>query len=434
MEPNTSPRVPRVLILGSAGHGKLVTEYLWSEIPEDINIADYQVLIMDFTSLVDPETAMGVDVDRLPPFSQFAKFMFSMGSEIIVIGNKDFRFGKPPRSEESGYWLPRLPTFDYDQGETILLLDQSFEYYMTHVQKWAYCLRLGDWFPHKNLPAFISEAGLGKVLTFDVNLSPIAVNRYKRQIAFRANFKAGSFESGNLIWLPPTTDLSSADAIMLILKERYHLYSGRKVPEWISRYPVPSEVPIRERIEITRNVISDLTRELESLEQKLKDGTNYHKLLYEFEESILGPVVRDALSELGGGLDEPGSPESEDDRLKDPMSREYMVAIRGHEGPLQLKDINDLAHRVSDMLILKNKLTKGLLVCNLQCNLPPAQRVNIFPRNCVIAANNTKICLLTTTQIYNAIRANQSGTFSRKKFWDTISLAEGPCGLPELGE
>jgi len=41
----------RILILGSEGYGRPVRSHGWSSLPVDLNVADYDTLILDFTGV-----------------------------------------------------------------------------------------------------------------------------------------------------------------------------------------------------------------------------------------------------------------------------------------------------------------------------------------------------------------------------------------------
>ena len=63
----------RVLVLGSSNHTRLVTAYQWDKLPKNLNVADFDTVIMDFTPFQDSAFAAGMNVDLIPDFRQFAR-------------------------------------------------------------------------------------------------------------------------------------------------------------------------------------------------------------------------------------------------------------------------------------------------------------------------------------------------------------------------
>jgi hypothetical protein len=434
MNTNDENHIPKILILGSRGHGQNLEEYLWNDIPDTLNVADYQTIIMDYTILNLPDVAKTAVLHNNLRDYQFAKFLFSPNSEIVIIGSPKFSFPfMQNQSWPATYWLPKYPLFDYETGDSINLIDPSFEYYMNHVETWSYCVRLDHIKSHKEIHTYLSEAGVGHK-DAAITITPIAENRYKRPIAFTMSFQAGPYESGKVIWLPPTTEIFSFDAINLLLKERYNLYSENAPPEWLSKYPLPAEVPVRKRISDIYKNIADLEDEKLAQHKNLIEITVFHKLLYESGEGILEPIVRSALRALGAEVEEPRVKGQEDGRLKDPFGRDATLEIKGREGPLRLRDINELDRWVRDSLVNEDRHSKGILIGNLMRDQDLHSRENVYPDNCLKAAKNSDICLLSTAQIYKAIQDQQNGKFEQQKFWDAIFSTNGACNLPQPPE
>lgn len=426
--------LPKILILGSYSHGKHVTEYSWNAIPETLNIADYQILIMDFTVLNNPEFLESVTIKNNMSEYQFGKFLFSPNSEVVVIGPGKFLFPYiGSRGRPSTYWLPKAPAFDYDSGNTVNIVDTSFEYYLKNVESWSFCLRPDGWDNHPQLPAYLNEAGVGHN-NAGVQITPLAENRYKRPIAFAVVFDVGPYQSGPVIWLSAPTKISTHEAIDLLLKERYKVFSEVNPPDWLVKFPLPKEIPLRAKIAHKQEEIKKFSDQIEELEQNLREETKYHQLLYESGEGVLEPIVRNALRELGAHVDDPKVKGRDDGRLTDPRGREATLEIKGREGQLKLRDINELDRWVRDSLVMEDRRSKGILIGNLKRDQPLDNRADIYPPNCLQAAKNSDMSLLTTSQIYRAIQDKQNGKFNQDEFWDAVFSANGDCDLPHPKE
>src|SRR3990172_1770344 len=109
----STKQIRRILILGSAPHTRLAKAYEWDKLPADLNISDFDTVIMDFTPFVNPEFAKGINIDLIPGWQQFARHIFSNDSEVIVIGSPNFRLGSNPFLY-STWWLPIAPHFVYE--------------------------------------------------------------------------------------------------------------------------------------------------------------------------------------------------------------------------------------------------------------------------------------------------------------------------------
>ncbi len=75
----------RILVLGSAPHARSVTTYTWDNLPQYLNVADYDVVILNLIPLLNEELARGLKLETLPSWEQFVRLLFSDDSEIIVI-------------------------------------------------------------------------------------------------------------------------------------------------------------------------------------------------------------------------------------------------------------------------------------------------------------------------------------------------------------
>jgi hypothetical protein len=110
-----------------------------------------------------------------------------------------------------------------------------------------------------------------------------------------------------------------------------------------------------------------------------------------------------------------------------------MLEIKGRTGTLRLADVRQLDQWVRDAIANENWASKGILIANMHCDETPGQRDDPFPTNCIQTAKHFQLCLLTTTQIFHALRLHQRGELDVQAFWNTIFGTSGVCELPELG-
>ncbi len=457
----SSAQKRRILVLGSTSHPMAVTSYTWDMVPPNLNVADYDVVILNFTPFLDEQDDPGVPYENLPDREQFVRLMFSKASEIIAIGSPESKIllnysSKPyvrmpsavPRSavgntadrpskrhyENVTWWLPSKPVCIFDGGEQIEVVDKSFSFYFQRLNRWSYHI-----------------TGLVRSDSYwashiHAEMQPIAETRFQRAIACQIEFKEvekdGSkhapttkvtARSGPVIWLPPPTEITAEEAINLILKERNGLRFEKVAPEWITAYQLPAEVPIEAEMRRLREEIRQLEAAYLLTEQQLKTEARFRKLLYEQGEDALEPVVRDALRLLGAHVIDPVRRGVEDGTLVDPFGRGGLLEIKGRSGPLKFEDVRQLDFWVRSKLAEEDAVApKGVLIANLFCSNPPGRRGVVFPDNCVRAAQRLEICLVTTTQLFNALLLHQQGILDVERFWNAVYNTNGVCLLPEL--
>ncbi len=436
----------RILVIGSGPHSRLVTAYKWHELPLFLNIADYDIVILNFVPLIQQKYAAEINFKLLPKVEQFAQLIFSNQSEVIAIGLPYTTIGNNILSAD--WWLPIQLNIVEDIGEQIRDIDPQFDYYLHQVDQWFF--HIDDRYRIKHelpiyLPLISSSAN-----SLKAHITPIAKTRYDKSIAFKVKLSAMYVdtrynlntesneqivkESGEIIWLPITTKISDYDAINLILTNRYGLKLEQAPPLWIENYKLPNQIPIEAKISHHINEIQRLQSELTIAQQELEVETRFRKLLYEQGVDGLEPIVRDALRELGATVYDPLVGENrEDGLLEDPKGRKAILEIKGRTKSLALTDVRQLHQWVQDALFKDNSEDrKGILIANMYCGVSLEQRKESFPANCIDMANKTKHCLLTTRQIYYAICLKQQGKFLVTDFWDSIFNTDGACSLPEI--
>jgi hypothetical protein len=84
-------------------------------------------------------------------------------------------------------------------------------------------------------------------------------------------------------------------------------------------------------------------------------------------------------------------------------------------------------------MLNQNWRGKGILIANTHYTQPPEQRNEPFPSNCIRAAQQLfGYCLVTTTQLFQAIATHQRNELDSREFWNAIFEVNGVCPLPEL--
>jgi hypothetical protein len=146
----------------------------------------------------------------------------------------------------------------------------------------------------------------------------------------------------------------------------------------------------------------------------------------------LEPVVREALASLGASVTVPEQAGLEDGRLVDSAGRAAMLEIKGKTGALGVEDVRQLDGWIRNAMADEGWEGKGVIVANLKLSEPPDTRDEVVAPNALTFAKRVEIGILTTPQLYEALRRDQEGTLDRHEFWEAVFSANGLVGLPSV--
>jgi hypothetical protein len=446
----------RILVLGSALHTQSIDAFAWNDLPGYLNVGDYDVIILNLVSFLEQQSNLGIRAERLPTWQQIARLLFSPNSEVICIGLPGVDTNNS-LYQSTTWWLPVTPEFVFNSGEVIRNVKPEFAYYFEHVRRWFF-YATPSFKPH-----FMGLAGYLRVVhpwanNLQVSMGAIAHTRFNQPIAFKLIFRAGYVDrsralparrgkdagveplltSGVAVWLPPPTEISADEAISLILRERYRRSVDVATPEWAATYQLPQQQAIAAQVNHRQQEIERLQQEIALAQKQLEATTSLNRLLYEQNQEALTLIVCDALRELGAQVsDAKIEADSTVSRgimsLTDPSGREGMLLVKTRAGELPLNDLRQLDQYVRDLMLNQNWRGKGILIANTYYTQPPEQRNEPFPSNCIRAAQQLfGYCLVTTTQLFQAIATHQHHELDSREFWNAIFEVNGVCPLPEL--
>lgn len=445
----------RILVLGSALHTQSVDAFAWNDLPGYLNVGDYDVIILNLVSFVEQQSSFGIRAERLPTWQQIARLLFSPNSEVVCIGLPGADANNS-LYQSTTWWLPVTPEFVFNSGEVIRNVKPEFAYYFEYVRRWFFYAT----------PSFKSHfmglAGYLRVVhpwanNLQVGMGAIAHTRFNQAIAFKLIFRAGYVDrsralpasrgkdagveplltSGVAVWLPPPTEISADEAISLVLRERYKRAVEVATPEWAAVYQLPQQQAIAAQVNQHQQEIERLQQEIALAQKRFEATTSLNRLLYEQNQEALTLIVCDALQQLGAQVSDANGSGSMISsgimRLTDPSGREGMLLVKTRAGELLLSDLRQLDQYVRDLMLNQNWRGKGILIANTQYSQPPNQRNEPFPPNCIRAAQQLfGYCLMTTTQLFQAIATHQRTELDSREFWNAIFEVNGVCPLPEL--
>jgi hypothetical protein len=424
----------RILVLGSGPHPG-VTSYNWSEVPVGLSVADYDVLILNLSVFEESGTEPLVDTQCLPKREQIARLLFSPHAEMIVLGSPDLVLQNSRGGEfRVDWWLPFYLEVTQEFGNTIKVIDPKFSFYFAQVSKWSAFVRTK--FQPSIDPGEYARSAVQEARNIKSEFSSLAETRFNEAVAFSISMDAwsnnGTFleQAGPIFWLPRADRITAYEAAELILKVRYHILVESEAPEWADAFTLPREDEVRTEITHISEQISKLEDSLADAHVRLKQESRFRALLFERGDA-LEPLVHDAFRELGATVDECPK-DREDGRLVDPSGRRAIIEIKGRTGAAKLADVRQLHHWVGDAIADEDWDGKGILVVNAFADDPISERGEPFPTNSLRAAIRFDQCLITTTQLYTAIRAKQRGEFDVTEFWKTVFETTGVCDVPNV--
>lgn len=460
----TSPPTPsrqqgskRILVLGSVAQTGQVTAYAWDQLPAQINVADFDSVILNLASFLEQQATTGIRPERLPSWQQLARLLFSSGSEVICIGLPTIDTANS-LYESTTWWLPVMPDFVLESGESIRAVKPEFAYYFEHVNQWFF------YAVPKFKAHFLGLANYLRVVhpqanNLQVGMQAIASTRLQQPIAFKLVFRAvyanrsqalaaqtdaglavrsptqvkPLMTSGLAIWLPPPTEITVEEAVDLILRERYGVGPEQQaIPPWAEVYQLPQQQAIALKIAQHQQTIQALLREIKLAQQQLESASYFSRLLYEQNQTALESIVIDALQALGGQIQrrhDAASPLACLELL-DPARRPGVLLICVRQGAVKPDDLRQLDQAVRTLIFEQEWQGKGILIANAHCRVPPEARPAAFPENCLRAAQHFGYCLLTTPQLFAAIAAHQRGELDVTDFWQRLLDGSGECSLP----
>jgi len=230
-------------------------------------------------------------------------------------------------------------------------------------------------------------------------------------------------------WLPTPNKISAGEAIDLLLRERYGIAQEARVPDWIDDYSLPAEAPIADEIDRLNHELEEREEQLGSTLQRAKDAARPRRLLFEKGKLALEPIVRNALRGIGATVDDPAVEGIEDGLLLH-GEQAAVIEIKGRDGAVKQADIRQVVQWASDARLRDGVPYKPLIIANPYCNTKLEDRGEPLTGNARSYAENGDVALLTTSQLYEAIRMHQLGELDVDAFWSEIFQAKGVVDLP----
>jgi hypothetical protein len=450
-------RSKRILVIGSEGHGKDVTCYSWDKFPEGFNVADFDVVILNFATFEEDQAlATAFPPERLPSRESLGRLFFAERTELIAIGDPSRQIGPEPEGRGFAFagrpsvadWLPFWFRVEHEVGSSFEVKDEEWAFYFSKLSTY-------EWFMGGEMGAgfqdpthYLRAVGIVDADALRPFYKTLAETRFGRPIALAFQVAAARFKeplglvvdygeqevelvrsSSSIYWLPALSEPSGAEAVDLILAERFRISTQQRLPEWLDEYVLPIEAEIADEIAGLEAEREALAAHIAKARLRAEHAAAPRALLYEKGKKALEPVVRDALRELGAVVQEPEREGIEDGQLLRPPDA-AVIEIKGRKDQIRLSDVRQVVQWAADAKLRDGVTYKPIIVGNPHCETSPSQRSEPLAPNALEYARNGEVALLTTIQVHEALRRLQQSDFDEAGFWTAVFAAKGVVEWP----
>ena len=231
--------------------------------------------------------------------------------------------------------------------------------------------------------------------------------------------------------LPDVPDGQLGAAIARMVEEHFGGPAEIETPDWVGAVSVPGADAHNIRIAELEKRAEEISEELSRLDGKRSQLLNFKVLLYGSGRSVLEPVVRRALRELGFKVLEPEEYDGEwdVDLTDEETGRSAVGEVEGSEGAINVDKLRQLLDYV-EAEENEGRNRKGVLIGNgyRLKRLDEPERSEQFTEMAVRRAGRYEYCLLPTAELFAAVcatlKAPEDGAL-KKRVRDSIVSTVG---------
>jgi hypothetical protein len=440
----------RVLILGSDSFRTqrrelLIVSKRWDQVGANVNIRDYDVLILNLLSVGDPKDVAWPQVEAQLNRGTVIDLLQS-GGEIVVLGDPRFRWThgqtESQQIDAPGGLVDFLDwtamTFDWDDspgtsGKPAVdeqQLPPAFRNYLASISRWEYSLRgvkLG----------FSPEQRETRVY---VRLERYWENRYRQPVVFACWLVldpdyARTESFGPITFLPRAgvTEPETIEAALALADVELETPE----PDWLANVSAPGQRPIDERLNDLNARLRELWEEHQITTGEKAERRRLLGLLYE-KQLGLEPLVRDALRKLGADVTDPGEGDREDGWIKVRVDDEEL------KGVLEIKSTRSSTFDEQGLRQLeewklngeqRGKDFKGIFIGSRDLGRPVAERsTEPFGVGWRRSAAKRDIVGVLTETLYIGLALHAEGRLDVDRFWRDLFATGGVFNPSSLGE
>jgi len=362
-------------------------------------IYDFDIFLVDNSLIDDYYTGKQLNEKR----HEIEKLLKS-GGHLFVYSIESKRFSSGSSSVSSVDWLPIYISLEAKSGHTIKQIHPCIEKLF---KEFKFCWK-----------AYFSR--------IPENSTKLALNRADDVISI-VNF----YEEGYIFLLPAPDEEKSEEGevakyliknyseIIRILKEgkKEEIEEEEVKPEWLE------------------NILSEEEKELldeyQKIEEKIGKITFFKRLLYQTGKGLEN-VVRKALLEIGIEAKKIGEGTVPDLEATLGEGLTGIIEIKGVRGKINLDHLRQLLQYYMDKKEIEKQNVKGILIANYEIDKNPEERSEeAFSKDAIDLAENYGFCLITTTDLYNALIKLWNDDTLGEKIKNNIKQKVGICSLLE---
>lgn len=328
----------------------------------------------------------------------------STGRETFCIMDEPINFVKLDRINDfmgvdkiNYFWVPDRNNLSIEPkktGKSKIIKNERFEEYFNFVEMWDFEI---EWKP-----------------IFGYSFSPICVNKSNNAIAGTLSM---SFVKGKIHLLPKTTKINVSDSIELLID----LAIGKETTEytWRKQIDIPTLQPIETKLELTRNKMKSIKKEIEALKHDWADQERYRDLFSKDSDKVEEAVQR-MLADLGIETEK-----TRKGHVIDLISDRVAVEVTSIKGKVKArtKKVTQLSRFIEE----KRTEEKVIFVANTYKELPPSERINKKPVSNTMKKflESTDVCFMSTLILYKLWLKTVKKEMSVKKASSLILKEDG---------
>ena len=192
------------------------------------------------------------------------------------------------------------------------------------------------------------------------------------------------------------------------------------MPPWALKLRLPGEEQISTQVDSLNEQLSGANDTLHQF--------RYFKALLTEQGANLEEVVAKAFELLDMPLSKPANTGAgiREDFVFQAGGHGFSIEVKGHAKGMTERDLNQLTSRLADAPTGGVDKCRGILVGNPFLNQEPPSRRNAFEPSLVEKALPWRICLLSTSELLNAVVARLGRDQKASEFKDRLISTVGP--------
>jgi hypothetical protein len=239
---------------------------------------------------------------------------------------------------------------------------------------------------------------------------------------------------GRVIFIPAISSgiLSSqradfATRVVAAIRNTLLLSAEGEPPEWVEEETLPGLAEARTRMEDAEAKLDELEADLDEARNTFRGLDRYRRILWQEGKYGFELPVRDALTLLGAtAYSQPDEPAVFSLALES-----VMVEAESSNGEVGMEPHYRLRERLETKIAHDKRRSFGVVIVNGYRELPPEERPQQYSESLRIAAESMRYCILTATDLFDAVKDKLEGRGDASAFFKRIVATEGVFSAEE---